>query len=119
MKAFNRQGERFGHGFLAGVDNQIDTTTGTLKCRASLIPEGENLMVPGLFLNLRMLLEVKHGVTLVPAEAILYDPQGAFVWAIKPDQTVSQRPVQMGTRDGAKVEVQSARRTCNHRPDEQ
>jgi hypothetical protein len=107
VKAFNRQGERFGHGFLAGVDNQIDTTTGTLKCRASLIPEGENLMVPGLFLNLRMLLEVKHGVTLVPAEAILYDPQGAFVWAIKPDQTVSQRPVQMGTRDGAKVEVQS------------
>jgi serine/threonine protein kinase/uncharacterized membrane protein len=107
VEAFNRQGERFGHGFLAGVDNQIDTTTGTLKCRARLIPEGDNLMVPGQFLNLRMLLEVKHGVTLVPAEAILYDTQGAYVWTIKPDQTVSRRPVQAGTKDGAKVEVQS------------
>jgi serine/threonine protein kinase len=107
VEAFNRQGERFGHGFLVGVDNQIDTTTGTLKCRASLIPEGENLMVPGLFLNLRLLLEVKHGVTLVPAEAILYDPQGAFVWVIKPDQTVSRRQVQVGTKDGAKVWIQS------------
>jgi hypothetical protein len=32
-------------------------------------------MVPGLFLNLRMLLEMKHGVTLAPVDAILHDPQ--------------------------------------------
>jgi multidrug efflux pump subunit AcrA (membrane-fusion protein) len=99
--------KRFGHGFLAGVDNRIDPATGTLKCRASLIPEGENLMVPGLFLNIRLLLEVKHGVMLVPINAIMHDAQGAFVWAIKPDQTVSPRQVQTGAIDGAKVEIQS------------
>jgi len=108
VEAYNPQRERFGHGLLAWVDNRIDPDTATLKCRASLIPEGENLMVPGLFLNLRLLLEVKHGVTLVPADAILRDAQGTLlVWAIKPDQTVSRRRVQVGTKDGANIEIQS------------
>jgi tRNA A-37 threonylcarbamoyl transferase component Bud32 len=107
VEAFNRQGERFGHGFLSGVDNQIDTTTGTLKCRASLIPEDGNLMMPGLFLNLRMLLEVKHGVTLIPTNAILFDATGMIVWVINPDQTASRRQVQMGTIEGAMGEVQN------------
>ena len=107
VEAVNRQGERFGHGLLVGMDNRIDPETATLKCRASLVPEGGNLMVPGLFLNVHLLLEVKHGVVFVPADAILHDPQGAFVWAIKPDQTVSVRHVQAGTTDGAKVEIQN------------
>ena len=48
VEAYDARGEkRFGHGLLSGVDNQIDPTTGTLKCRANLTPEGENLMVPG------------------------------------------------------------------------
>jgi multidrug efflux system membrane fusion protein len=64
-------------------------------------------MVPGLFLNVHLLLEVKHGVIFVPVNAILRDPQGTFVWAIKPDQTVSVRHVQVGTTDGAKLEIQS------------
>jgi multidrug efflux system membrane fusion protein len=63
-------------------------------------------MVPGLFLNIHLLLEVKHGVVFVPADAILHGPQGEYVWAIKPDQTVSVRHVQAGTIDGAKVEIQ-------------
>ena len=64
-------------------------------------------MVPGLFLNIHLLLEVKHGVIFVPVDAILHGPQGEYVWAIKPDQTVSVRHVQVGTTDGAKVEIQS------------
>jgi hypothetical protein len=107
VEADNRKGDRFGHGSLVGVDNQIDPATGTLKCKASLIPDGENLMVPGMFLTIRLLLGVKHAVILVPAEAVLHDPQGAFVWAIKPDQRVSRRHVQVGTIDGAKAEIQS------------
>ncbi|MGA2661864.1 MAG: protein kinase [Verrucomicrobiota bacterium] len=94
VEAYDRQGEKkFGHGFLAGLDNQIDTQTGTLKCRARLIPEGDNLMIPGLFLGIRMLLETRHGVTLVPAEAIQRDAQSAFVWVIQSDDRVSRRPV--------------------------
>jgi len=54
VEAYDPQRGKFGHGLLAWVDNRIDPDTATLKCRASLIPEGENLMVPGLFLNLRL-----------------------------------------------------------------
>jgi serine/threonine protein kinase len=107
VDAENQQGQRFGHGFLTGVDNLIDTTTGTLKCRANLVPEGENLMVPGLFLNIRLVLEVRHGVTIIPVEAIQHDPQSAFVWVILSDHTVSRRPVRVGAVDGKMVEVQS------------
>jgi tRNA A-37 threonylcarbamoyl transferase component Bud32 len=107
VEAEDRQGKPFGHGSLRGLDNQMDTATGTLKCKATLVPDGDHLMMRGMFLNIRLVLEVKHGVTLVPAEAIQHDPQGAFVWVIKPDQTVSHQPVQVGTTDGAKVEIQS------------
>ena len=107
VEAFDRQGEKFGHGSLTGVDNQIDTTAGTLKCRASLVPEGENLMVRGLFVSIRMFLQVKHGVTLVPVQAVLDYSEGVFVWMIKPDQTVSRRKVQTGTSDGEMIGVES------------
>lgn len=60
MEADDRQGRRFGHGVLAGLDNLIDTTTGTLKCKASLVPEGGNLMVPGMLLTVGMLVEMEH-----------------------------------------------------------
>ncbi len=107
VEAEDRQGKTFGHGFLQGVDNQMDTATGTLRCKAALVPDGDHLMMRGMYVTIRLLLEMKHGVTLVLAEAIQHDAQGAFVWAIKPDQTVSHQPVQTGTIDGAKVEIQS------------
>jgi serine/threonine protein kinase/HEAT repeat protein len=107
VEASNSKGEKFGHGFLSGVDNLIDTSTGTLKCKAALFPEGENLMVPGLFLNVSLLLETKHGVTLLPEADIQRDPQGAFVWEIQPDHTVTRRTVSVGTMDGGWTEIQS------------
>ena len=97
VEAYNRSyTSKFGHGFLVGVDNQIDTATGTLKCKASFVPEDSNLMVPGFYLNIRMLLETRPGVIQVPSEAIEHGPDSAFVWVIKADHTVSRRPVQIG-----------------------
>jgi RND family efflux transporter MFP subunit len=107
VEAADRQGGRFGHGVLVGVDNQIDPTTGTLKCRASLIPEGDNLMLPGLYLNIHLSLDVKHGVTLVPAATVQRAPESAFVWVIQSDNTVTRRQVGVGTVDGKWAEVQS------------
>jgi predicted Ser/Thr protein kinase len=97
VTAYDRSSRVFGHGSLLAVDNRIDTETGTLKCKAGLIPDGGNLMVPGMFLNIRMLLEVKHGVMRVPLEAIQRAPDSTFVWVIKADQTVTVRRVRLGT----------------------
>ncbi len=107
VEATTTDGASFGHGFLAGVENRIDASTGTLKCKATLFPEEGNLMVPGLFLNLSMLLEMEHGVTLVPTADVQRDPQSAFVWVIQADGRVTRRPVRMGTMDGDWTEIQS------------
>ena len=80
VTAYDQSSMVFGHGSLLAVDNRIDTETQTLKCKARLIPEGGNLMVPGMFLTIRMLLEVKHGVIRVPLEAIEQAPASTFVW---------------------------------------
>jgi tRNA A-37 threonylcarbamoyl transferase component Bud32 len=103
----DREGKPFGHGSLRGVDNQIDTATGTLKCTATIVPDGDHLIMRGLSVNIRLLLEVKHGVTLVPVEATQHDTQGMFVWAINRDQTVGRRRVQEGTMDEKKLEILS------------
>jgi multidrug efflux system membrane fusion protein len=58
-------------------------------------------------LNLRLLLETKHGVTLVPATAVQRDPESAFVWVIRSDDTVTRRRVGVGTMDGKWAEIQS------------
>jgi predicted Ser/Thr protein kinase len=107
VEAQNREGRTVGRGSLRGVNNQIDTATGTLKCTATIIPVGDYLMLRGSMLTIRLLLEVKHGVTVVPVEAILHDPQGAYVRVIQPDQTVSPRRVQVGIEDSENIEIQS------------
>jgi predicted Ser/Thr protein kinase len=97
VTAYDPSGELFGQGFLMAVDNRIDTETGTLKCKARLIPEKGNVVLPGMFLTIRMLLEGKHGVTRVPVEAIGHDAKSAFLWVINADHTVSRRAVPLGT----------------------
>ena len=91
LTAYDQSSRLFGHGSLLAVDNRIDTETGTLKCKARLIPDGGNLMVPGMFLSIRMLLEVKHGVMRVPVEAIERDANSTFAWVIKTNQTATRR----------------------------
>ena len=107
VEAEDRHGVRFGRGVLAGMDNQIDPATGTLKCRASLIPEGNNLMLPGLYLNVHLSLDVKPGVILVPAAAVQRDPDSAYVWVIQSNNTVTRRRVGIGTTNGKWTEIQS------------
>jgi multidrug efflux system membrane fusion protein len=100
VEAYDRGMKKFGHGALVGIDNQIEPTTATLKCKASLVPEGDNLMFPGLTLNIRLRLETKRGVLVVPTAAVQRNPQGSFVWVLKPDDTVTCRPVTVAVTEG-------------------
>jgi hypothetical protein len=83
VEAYDREmKKKRGEGFLAAVNNRIDTNTGTLECRARLVPEGDSLMIPGMFLNIRLRMEVKEGVVLVPCEATQRGHEGEFVWLV-------------------------------------
>jgi multidrug efflux system membrane fusion protein len=84
-----------GEGKLSVIDNQIDTTTGTIRLKATF-PNEKLQLWPGQFANARLLLSVRKGATVVPASVVQRGPQGAFAFVIKPDETVEIRPVKVG-----------------------
>jgi len=116
VEAFDReQRNRLAGGSLLTIDNQIDPTTGTLKCKA-IFTNDDGLLFPNQFVNIRLLLEMKHGITLVSAAAIQRGAeQSTFVYLVgtkkdangAPVSSVSVRPVTLGTAEGDSIEVTS------------
>ena len=100
VDAYDRAGQtKLASGFLLTADNQIDTSTGTLKLKAQFGNESGSLF-PNQFVNVRMQVEVKHGATIIPAPAILRGTVGAFVYVVKDDKTVAVRKIKPGTVEG-------------------
>ena len=93
------QQTRLADGVLSSIDNQIDTTTGTVKIKAQFANDNEALF-PNQFVNVRILLDLKKGATVVPNSAIQRGSQGTFVYLAKPDQTVTVRPVKVTVSEG-------------------
>jgi membrane fusion protein, multidrug efflux system len=93
-------------GKLETVDNQIDPTTGTLKLRA-VFANSNGKLYPSQFVNARLLVEQKPNVTLLANSAIQRNSQGTYVWLVKPDQTVTVRPITVGTTEGDESEIVS------------
>jgi membrane fusion protein, multidrug efflux system len=90
---------RLATGYLLTVDNQIDVTTGTVRLKA-LFPNNDNALFPNQFVNARLLVETQHEATLIPTAAIQRNANGAFVYQVKPDQTVAMHAISVGTVDG-------------------
>jgi len=83
VDAFDRTNDNIlASGKLTSLDNQIDTTTGTLKFRAAF--DNKNLaMFPNQFVNARLLVSTLHGATIVPTSAVQYNGLQAFVYIVK------------------------------------
>jgi multidrug efflux system membrane fusion protein len=93
-------------GVLTTVDNQIDPSTGTLKLRADF-DNRDHALFPNEFVNARLLVERKQGVVVVPSAAIQRNQQNAFVYIVRPDNTVAMQSVSVGTVQGDDTEVTS------------
>jgi membrane fusion protein, multidrug efflux system len=105
VDAVDRDGQKVvGSGTLTTLDNQIDQTTGTLKLRATM-PNRDDALFPNQFVNARMLLLKKKGVTLIPNAAVQRNAQTTFVYVVKNDQSVELRNVKLGTIDDQRSEV--------------
>jgi membrane fusion protein, multidrug efflux system len=91
-------------GTLATIDNQIDTSTGTVKLRAQFDNDDETLF-PNQFVNAELLVDTLHGATIVPTAAIQRGAPGTYVYLLAADQTVSVKPVKLGPADGERVAV--------------
>jgi multidrug efflux system membrane fusion protein len=106
-EAYDRAGKtRLATGTLLTIDNAIDPTTGTARLKA-VFPNEDNALFPSQFVNVRLLLDVRRGVIIVPTAAIQRGPQGSFVYVVKPDQTVEVRPVAMGPTEGKDTLMES------------
>src|ERR1041384_201644 len=100
VDAFDRtQQTKLSSGALLTFDNEIDTTTGTIKLKATF-PNNDNALFPNQFVNARLLLNTEHGVILVPSAAIQRSATDAFVYVVKPDQTAAMKTISVGTTDG-------------------
>jgi multidrug efflux system membrane fusion protein len=91
-------------GTLLSLDNQIDTTTGTVKARAQFTNKDGKLF-PNGFVNARLLVNTLHNVTLTPTSAIQHNGQAAYVYVLQ-NNIAHQRPVQVGVTDGNTSQVQ-------------
>jgi multidrug efflux system membrane fusion protein len=105
VAAYDRAGsERLATGTLLTVDNQIDPATGTVKLKAVFANEDERLF-PNQFVNVRMVLEVQRGATVIDEAAVQRGARGTFVYAVNGDQTVTLRPVSLGAGQNGQVAV--------------
>jgi len=107
VDAYDRAGRtKLATGRLLTFDNQIDTTTGTVKLKAEF-PNQDGVLFPNQFVNVRMGVETRADATLVPTAAIQRGAPGTFVFLVRQDQTVSVTPVKVGATEGETTEIQS------------
>ena len=93
-------------GQLTFIDNTVDSTTGTIKLKASF-PNTDHAFWPGQFINVVMTLRTVDRATVVPSEAIQSGQKGQFAFVVKSDQTVETRPVTVGQTIDNQIVVQS------------
>jgi membrane fusion protein, multidrug efflux system len=104
VDAYDRaQQKKIATGKLLTFDNQIDTTTGTVKMRA-LFDNKNTVLFPNQFVNTRLLVDTEQGVTLIPTSAIQHNGQSAFVYVIQND-TAQIRNIDTGVADAGNTAV--------------
>lgn len=107
VRAYDRSDQHeIATGTLDTVDNQIDTTTGTVKLRA-MFENGDESLFPNQFVNARLTVETIRNAPLVPNAAILRGTPGTYVYLMDGDDKVTVRPIKTGETDGLNTVVVS------------
>jgi len=91
-------------GTLLTLDNQIDTTTGTVKARAQFA-NADSSLFPNQFVNIRLLVNTLVGATLIPTAAVQHNGQAAYVYVIA-DNKAHLTPITVGVTNEQTVQVQ-------------
>jgi multidrug efflux system membrane fusion protein len=103
--AYDASGQKeIATGTLLTLDNQIDTTTGTVKARAQFANKDSSLF-PNQFVNIRLLTNTLQNVTLIPNAAVQHNGQAAFVYVIA-DNKAHLTPITVGVTNAQTAQVQ-------------
>jgi multidrug efflux system membrane fusion protein len=105
VDAFDRSDEnKLASGALTSLDNEVDTTTGTVKFRAGF-PNRDLSLFPNQFVNARLLVKTLKKATLVPTAAVERNGTQAFVYVLQPNNTVSVQNIQVSTANDQNTAV--------------
>jgi membrane fusion protein, multidrug efflux system len=104
VDAFDRTAQtKIASGQLLTLDNQINTTTGTVKGR-SLFDNKNDALFPNQFVNTRLLVNTLQGVTTIPSSAVQQNGQASFVYVIQ-NNVAHLRSIKPGVTDGGVTQV--------------
>src|SRR5439155_7128656 len=96
-------GEALATGRLLLVNNQIDTATGTVQLKAQF-PNKAHALLPGQYVNVRLVLGTRHDAATVPESAVQRGPEGLIAYVVKPDDSVETRPIRVArTQEGKAI----------------
>ncbi|MGP8259903.1 MAG: efflux RND transporter periplasmic adaptor subunit [Acidobacteriaceae bacterium] len=105
VDAFDHDGtKQLAKGTLLTLDNQIDTTTGTVKARAEFANR-DSALFPNQFVNTRLVVNTLQGVTLIPTAAVQHNLQAAYVYVIA-DNKAHLTPITVGVTNAQTAQVQ-------------
>lgn len=93
-------------GVFASLDNQVDTQTGTVRAKARFNNARQGLF-PSQFVNVQLKVRTIHDAVVVPVSALRQGSNGEYVFVLKDDHTVAQRPVRRGQATVDKVQIVS------------
>ena len=91
-------------GDLYFIDNVVQPGSGTVKARG-ITPNPDRSLWPGEFVRVRFILDQIKDAKLVPAQAVQISQRGPFIFVLKQDNTVDQRPVRPGQRQDGDMMV--------------
>ncbi|MDF2779048.1 MAG: mdtA [Enterobacteriaceae bacterium] len=96
--------QKLSDGTLLSLDNQIDTTTGTIKLKARFTNQDDALF-PNQFVNARMLVSTEQNAVLIPTAALQMGNDGHFVWVLNEQNKVSKHTVTPGIQNSQQVAI--------------
>jgi len=88
------------------IENQIDSTTGTLKLKGTFQNTDERLW-PGEFVNARLILSTLKDAVTVPQRTVMQGANDSFIYVVKPDNTVERRTVKVALSQGGVAAIES------------
>ncbi|HVC31114.1 MAG TPA: efflux RND transporter periplasmic adaptor subunit, partial [Steroidobacteraceae bacterium] len=105
VEAYDRSMQhRIATGTLSSMDNQINTSTGTLQLRA-LFDNASATLFPNEFVNVKLVVDTLQGQIVVPGSAVQNGPSSNFVYIVNPNHTVKMRTVTTGPTDGNDIAI--------------
>ncbi len=105
--ALDRSGaQTLAQGMLSTLDNQIDSSTGTVKAKARFA-NGAGALFPQQFVNIKLLVDTVRDALVVPSQAVRHGSQGDYVYTVDLDQNAKLTPVKVGPIDGERTSILS------------